>query len=146
MLSIAIFNRRAVPDAAVREAHVTDTESLRAAIAAAMARSGRVDILLYNVGVSIAGGDGPLEVVTEKVFDRVMAINLRGAIMAAKIVEHSMRKQRTSVVINVAWMSAIETSTQVSWRRRCARLQPASRRFSRGFLGLRRLPSYNLNG
>lgn len=55
MLSIAIFNRRAVPDAAVREAHVTDTESLRAAIAAAMARSGRVDILLYNVGVSIAG-------------------------------------------------------------------------------------------
>lgn len=40
--------------------------------------------------------------VTEKVFDRVMAINLRGAIMAAKIVEPSMRKRRTSVVINVA--------------------------------------------
>ena len=41
-----------------------------------MARWGRIDILHYNVGVSLAGGDAsPLEI-TEAAFDRISAINL----------------------------------------------------------------------
>lgn len=104
-------------DAFACEADVTRSESLREAIAMAMDRWGRIDILHYNVGVSVAAGDGPLEVVTEDVFDRVMAVNLRGAIMTAKLVEPIMREQRSGVLINVASMSAVETSTpQVSYR------------------------------
>lgn len=99
------------------EADVTDGESIRAAIEAAMTRWGRIDILHYNVGVSVAAGDGWLDVVTEESFDRVMAINLRGAVMTAKCVEPIMREQRSGVLLNVASMSAVETtSPNVAYR------------------------------
>jgi NAD(P)-dependent dehydrogenase (short-subunit alcohol dehydrogenase family) len=92
-------------------ADVTDSESLNAAVKAAMDHWGRIDILHYNVGVSLAGGDQPLDGISDEAFDRVMTINLRGAVMAAKFVEPVMRAQRAGVVLNVASMSAIETST-----------------------------------
>jgi hypothetical protein len=39
----------------------------------------------YNVGVSIAGGDAPVDEITEAAFDRIATIKLRGAIMAANM-------------------------------------------------------------
>jgi NAD(P)-dependent dehydrogenase (short-subunit alcohol dehydrogenase family) len=95
------------------QADVQRGESLQAAVEAAVDHWGRVDILHYNVGVSVAGGDQPLETISEEIFDRVMSINLRGAVMAAKHVEPVMRAQRSGVILNVASMSAIETSTSL---------------------------------
>lgn len=94
----------------VFKADVTISDSLRLAAEAAMSRWGRVDVLFYNVGVSIAGGDKPLDEITDEIFDRVTDINLRGAIMAAKYVVPIMRLQKSGVVINVASVSAIETT------------------------------------
>src|ERR1700759_985273 len=50
-------------------------------VEAARRRWGRFDVLHYNVGVSIAGGDAPPDEITEAAFDRIATINLRGAIM-----------------------------------------------------------------
>ncbi|NDZ18770.1 3-oxoacyl-ACP reductase [Variovorax sp. WS11] len=97
-------------DSQALQADVTDTESLQRAAEAAMARWDRIDILFYNVGVSIAGGDKPLDEITDEIFGRVMDINLRGAVMAAKYVVPFMRKQRSGAVINLASVSAIETT------------------------------------
>ena len=47
------------------EANVTSESALAAAIAAAQERWGRIDILHYNVGVSIAGGDASPTEITE---------------------------------------------------------------------------------
>src|SRR5262249_21377152 len=58
--------------------------TLAAMVEAARQRWGRIDVLHYNVGVSIAGGDAPLAEITEAAFDRIATINLRGAIMACK--------------------------------------------------------------
>jgi NAD(P)-dependent dehydrogenase (short-subunit alcohol dehydrogenase family) len=93
------------------EADVRESGSLHRAMEFAVARWGRINVLHYNVGVSVVGGDGPLEQVSEVSFDAVMAINLRGAIMAAKHVEPIMRAQGNGVVLNISSMSAIETST-----------------------------------
>src|SRR5262249_28904802 len=60
------------------EADVRRGATLAAAMAGAVERWGRIDILHNNVGVSVAGGDKPLDELTEAVFDRVSAINLRG--------------------------------------------------------------------
>jgi NAD(P)-dependent dehydrogenase (short-subunit alcohol dehydrogenase family) len=88
------------------EADVTKEATLAAAIAAARTRWGRIDILHNNVGVSIAGGDAtPLEI-TEEVFDRISAINLRGTIMACKHVLPVMRGQRDGVIINISSIAA----------------------------------------
>src|SRR6202035_4664028 len=64
-------------------ADVTKEETLAAAMEAARARWGRIDILHNNVGVSIGGGDKPLDELSEEAFDRVCAINLRGTITAS---------------------------------------------------------------
>lgn len=93
------------------EADVMDTGALQAAIHAAMARWNRVDILHYNVGVSVMGGEQELDRLDDETFDRVHAINLRGAVMAAKFVRPIMRAQRSGVLINVASITAIETRT-----------------------------------
>ena len=75
------------------EADVTREATLALAMATAVERWGRIDILHNNVGVSISGGDSPLDELTETAFDRVSAINLRGTIMACKHVLPVMRRQ-----------------------------------------------------
>ena len=91
-------------------ADVTKEETLAAAIEAARSRWGRIDILHNNVGVSIAGGDKPLEELTEEAFDRVCAINLRGTIMACKHVLTVMRLQRSGAIINISSVAARENT------------------------------------
>jgi NAD(P)-dependent dehydrogenase (short-subunit alcohol dehydrogenase family) len=110
---------------------VTDSSTIKAAVDFAMARWNRIDILHYNVGVSIAGGDSDLEHFDEAAFDRVMHINLRGAIMAAKFVQPIMREQRSGVVINVSSMTAIETQTpNVAYRASKAGLTAFTEQFA----------------
>jgi len=91
-------------------ADVTKEETFAAAIEAARSRWGRIDILHNNVGVSIAGGDKPLEELTEEAFDRVCAINLRGTIMACKHVLTVMRLQRSGAIINISSVAARENT------------------------------------
>ena len=88
------------------EADVTDEATLGAAIHFAQRRWERVDILHNNVGVSISGGDTPLDDLTEEIFDHVNAINLRGAMMACKYVLPIMREQRSGAIINISSIAA----------------------------------------
>ena len=73
------------------EADVTKEATLAATIREAQRRWGQIDVLHYNVGVSLSGGDAPLAEITEEAFDRVCAINLRGAVMSCKHVLPSRR-------------------------------------------------------
>jgi len=98
------------------EADVTKEATLASAIAAAQKRWGRIDILHYNVGVSIAGGDAPLLDFTEEAFDRISAINLRGAIMACKHVIPIMRQQRAGAIIMISSLAALENYPLVAYK------------------------------
>jgi NAD(P)-dependent dehydrogenase (short-subunit alcohol dehydrogenase family) len=97
-------------------ADVTKEETLAAAIAAAHERWARIDILHYNVGVSIAGGDAPLLDFTEEAFDRISAINLRGAIMACKHVIPIMREQRAGAIVTISSLAALENYPFVAYK------------------------------
>ena len=112
----AAMARQEGGDCAAFEADVTREQTLKAAIAAAEQRWGRVDILHNNVGVSIAGGDAsPLEI-TEEAFDRVCAINLRGTVMACKHVLPIMRRQRSGAIINISSVAAWENYPLVAYK------------------------------
>ena len=87
-------------------ADVTQEATLAAAIAAAERQWGRIDILHNNVGVSIAGGDAPPTEITEAAFDRIVAINLRGIVMACKHVLPIMRRQRAGAIVNISSTAA----------------------------------------
>src|SRR5262249_46817652 len=74
------------------KADVTKSAEVKAMVADAMTRWGRVDILHNNVGVSLSGGDAELLEISEEAFDRCVAINLKSCILAAKQVIPIMRK------------------------------------------------------
>jgi NAD(P)-dependent dehydrogenase (short-subunit alcohol dehydrogenase family) len=98
------------------EADVADETTLAAMVEAARRRWGRVDVLHYNVGVSIAGGDAPLDKITEDAFDRIATVNLRGAIMACKHVLPLMRAQRAGVIITISSVAAWERYPNVAYK------------------------------
>jgi NAD(P)-dependent dehydrogenase (short-subunit alcohol dehydrogenase family) len=93
-------------ECAAFEADVAAEASLAEAIAAAHRRWGRIDILHYNVGVSIAGGDAPPLEITEEAFDRITVINLRGYVMACKHVLPIMRDQHGGVITSISSLAA----------------------------------------
>jgi NAD(P)-dependent dehydrogenase (short-subunit alcohol dehydrogenase family) len=98
------------------EADVTKEATLAAMVEAARQRWGRVDVLHYNVGISIAGGDAPLTEITEAAFDRIAAVNLRGAMMACKHVLPVMRAQRSGVILTVSSVAAWEQYPNVAYK------------------------------
>jgi len=66
----------------------------------------KIDILHNNVGVSIAGGDAPVEDIDEEAFDRLVEINLRGMVFSCKHVLPHMRAAGTGAIINISSMAA----------------------------------------
>ena len=112
----AAITRQAGGDCVAFAADVTKEAALAAMVEDARQRWGRVDILHYNVGVSIAGGDAPLDKITEDAFDRIAAINLRGAIMACKHVLPVMRAQRSGVIVTISSVAAWEQYPNVVYK------------------------------
>ncbi len=98
------------------EADVTKEATLNAAVAAAQKRWGHIDILHYNVGVSLGGGDTTLLDFTEEIFDRIGAINLRGAIMACKHVIPIMRQQGSGAIIMISSLAPLEDYPYVAYK------------------------------
>jgi NAD(P)-dependent dehydrogenase (short-subunit alcohol dehydrogenase family) len=69
------------------------------AVGAAERALGGVDVLVNNAGVS--GGDGSFLDVTLEAFDRVMAVNLRGAFYVAQAVARRMAALGGGSIVNV---------------------------------------------
>jgi NAD(P)-dependent dehydrogenase (short-subunit alcohol dehydrogenase family) len=97
-------------ECAAFQADVTREATLAAAMQEAVRRWGRLDILHNNVGVSVGGGDRPLDELTEEAFDRVSAINLRGTIMACKHAIPIMRRQASGAIVNISSVAAFENT------------------------------------
>jgi NAD(P)-dependent dehydrogenase (short-subunit alcohol dehydrogenase family) len=113
------------------EADTAKTVTVKAAIDAAMRRWGRIDILHYNVGVSVAAGPQSIDDITDEVFDLTHAINLRGAVMAAKFVQPIMRQQRSGVLINISSIAVYETNTpSIAYRTSKAGMLAFTRQFA----------------
>src|ERR1035437_3601178 len=98
------------------KADVTRDAELKAMVADAHARWGRIDILHNNVGVSISGGDAELLDFTEEALERCVAINLKSCIFAAKHVIPIMRQQKSGAIINISSMAVITTYPYVAYK------------------------------
>jgi 3-oxoacyl-[acyl-carrier protein] reductase len=78
---------------------VSDTAAAELAIQEAAKRLGRLDILIANAGISI---DGLLLRIKDEDFDRVIAVNLKGAIACARAAIRGMMRAKTGRVIFVS--------------------------------------------
>ncbi len=90
-------------------ADVTEEAAVEAAIQGCFDRWGRIDILHNNVGISVEGGDAPIAEITLDTFQRIMTVNLCGAMLACKHVLPIMRAQAGGVILNVASAAAYWT-------------------------------------
>jgi len=89
---------------AVQQCDVTDDASISATVAACLARFGRIDILVNNVGGSAAGG--PVEM-AEEVWDAQVASNLKSVFLTCKHVLPVMEKQKSGAIVNLGSTSGI---------------------------------------
>ena len=97
-------------------ADVTEEAALIAVVQVIVERHGRIDVLQNNVGVAYTGGDSPLADLDEASFDRVMAINLRGTVMACKHVVPVMRSQGSGVITNISSIAAVVDYKSVTYK------------------------------
>jgi NAD(P)-dependent dehydrogenase (short-subunit alcohol dehydrogenase family) len=98
------------------KADVTKDADIKAMVADADRRWGKIDILHNNVGVSISGGDAELLDITEEAFDRCVAINLKSTILACKAVIPIMRRQKSGAIVNISSMAVITTYPYVAYK------------------------------
>jgi NAD(P)-dependent dehydrogenase (short-subunit alcohol dehydrogenase family) len=87
------------------EANVTDEGQCKRFIEACAARYGCIDVLHNNVGIG-AGDSGPANM-TEEVWDRILATNLKGVVFACKHVLPIMRQQGSGSIINISSVAAV---------------------------------------
>jgi NAD(P)-dependent dehydrogenase (short-subunit alcohol dehydrogenase family) len=103
-------------DVVAFQGDVASEASMKACVDAAVARWGRIDVLHYNVGVSLGGGDSPLASFEEAAFDRICTINLRGCIVAVKHVLPVMQAQKSGVILTISSVAAYENYPYVSYK------------------------------
>jgi NAD(P)-dependent dehydrogenase (short-subunit alcohol dehydrogenase family) len=87
-------------------ADVTDETAVARAVAGALARHGRIDVLVNNAGVN-AYADA--ETMTEAEWDAVFAVDLKGAWLCAKHVLPGMRARQSGSIVNIASIHATLT-------------------------------------
>lgn len=76
----------------------------------------RIDVLHYNVGVSVSGKDADATEITEEAFDFITQVNLRGCVMACKHVLPIMRRQQSGVILTVSSVSAWQRYPWVAYK------------------------------
>ena len=65
-----------------------------------------IDVLHNNVGISIAGGDAPVERIEAEPFDTMVDVNLRGMIFTCKHVLPHMRAAGRGAIVNISSLAA----------------------------------------
>ncbi|MDZ7782007.1 MAG: SDR family NAD(P)-dependent oxidoreductase [Halioglobus sp.] len=93
------------PRSRLRQVDVTDGVAQRAAAEAASQDFGRIDILLTAAGV---GDGGPVGMLEESTWDRVLDINLKGTYLSMKSVLETMTAQRSGSIITIASIEGIK--------------------------------------
>jgi NAD(P)-dependent dehydrogenase (short-subunit alcohol dehydrogenase family) len=81
---------------------VADATSVRAMVDAAIARFGRVDVLVNNAAVFATLTPQRFDEIPEAEWDRVMAVNVKGVWNCARAVAPAMRAQGGGRIVNVA--------------------------------------------
>lgn len=92
-------------------ADVTRGEDVRSYVANAVDSFGGVDILFNNAGIE--GVVEPVEDYPEDMFDKVIAVNVRGVFLGMKYVVPAMRERGSGVIVNTASVAGLSGSAGV---------------------------------
>jgi NAD(P)-dependent dehydrogenase (short-subunit alcohol dehydrogenase family) len=85
-------------------ADVADPNSIRLMVETVMRRYGRIDCLVHSAGV---GNDVPFLDTSIELFDKVVAVNLRGTFIVGQAVARATRETGGGAIVNIASVSGI---------------------------------------
>ncbi|MCC6917987.1 MAG: SDR family oxidoreductase [Alphaproteobacteria bacterium] len=101
----AIARRLANGGAVFVPADVSKADSLKAVIDTAVERFGGLDILVNNAG--IGGGETSVADCPEAIFDRVVAVNLKGPFLGMKLAFPHLKKRGGGAIVTTSSISAL---------------------------------------
>jgi 3-oxoacyl-[acyl-carrier protein] reductase len=84
------------------QADVSRDEEVRAMLARVQASHGKLDVLVNNAGTTTFVPFADLEALTEEMWDRVWAVNVKGTFFVTRQAAPLLRKAEGSQVINIA--------------------------------------------
>lgn len=93
-------------------ADVSKASDVEQMIKATVDAYSRLDILVNNAGIPML--NTPIEDVEEQVWDRVIAVNLKGVFLGCKYGTPIMKKQGGGVIVNTASMSGVRPRAGLS--------------------------------
>lgn len=100
-------------DAIAVAADVSKSDDMRRIVEAAVARFGRVDIMVNNAGMSHA--NQPMLNVSEEFFDRLFAVNVKSIYHSAVHCVPVFRRQKRGCFINIGSTAAVRPRPGLTW-------------------------------
>jgi NAD(P)-dependent dehydrogenase (short-subunit alcohol dehydrogenase family) len=101
-----IAAKHGTDSAASAHLDVTDETSVKAFVDEALARFGKIDVLVNNAALFAALQDQKLTDIDVELWDRVMAVNIRGLFLVCKHVLPHMLAQGSGKIINIGSAAA----------------------------------------
>ena len=89
-------------------ADVSRDDEVRAMVRQAMDRFGSVDVLVNNAAITHFVSFGDLEALTEEMWDRILAVNVKGVFFCSRAVAPHMRQQGSGCIVNIASIAGIQ--------------------------------------
>ena len=94
-------------------ADISDKSNLSSAIDQIIDWSGKIDILVNNAGVGHE--PTPLDELSEKQFDRIFQVNMRGIYLTSNLVVPIMKAKGQGCILNIASTAGISPRPNLTW-------------------------------
>jgi 3-oxoacyl-[acyl-carrier protein] reductase len=88
------------------QADVADDAAVRAMVAEVVARFGRIDVLVNNAGITAYVAHDDFEGLTEEIWDRILAVNLKGIFFCCRAAADELRRNG-GAIINITSLGGI---------------------------------------
>jgi 3-oxoacyl-[acyl-carrier protein] reductase len=107
---VQVDNGRIIPGVVQRQGDTASNAGASALVDDALAEFGRIDVLVNNAGINQWVEFTDLDGMTDELWDRILATNLKGPWLCSKAVAPVMQRQQQGRIISVASIAGLRPS------------------------------------